>query len=548
MLEPDSPTSTDAATQSGSAWVRAYAAGARCTAFPDLVAPSGQTRRALDDAWAAWVRWHDQHGFEGCAQSQTAWDDLLERVRVETLASRDLPGIRSNLSHRHALQPLDPSLAAVYRWARSLGPFEIGPKADVGSAEDAVRSDTPPSAFLDFLRRLAGIKGAKTERVTVGELAEFAGQMAAALEVPEDARRYRQTLQPLVAWLLQRVPDVGRAAAIPISAGDTDDQDAALVRQVLNDKSTNIESAPADDNEYRVFSNSLDEEKSAQVWFRPSDADLLKDIFGDHRQKARQLAHRLMRQLQAAANRSWDFELEEGLLDNRRLATLSIPRPIPRVFRAEREPDLLDTQISLLVDQSGSMRGKRQALAAQAIDLAVHVLELCGLPCEVLGYTTRYAADNPLVEAWTRRGRPRYPGRLNAIRHVVYKHFRQPWKRCRPWLGLMLREDFGRENVDGEALSWAAGRLLARGARRNVIVVISDGSPFDEATAAANHTTYLENHLRAVIAGLERRGVSLIAIGAGLGVGRFYRHSETVRDPAQISEVLFGRLAEVLLR
>ena len=548
MLEPACPESTEAAVQSGPAWVRAYAAGARCSDFPDLVAPAGQTRRALDDAWAAWVRWHVQHGFDDCTPPQMVWHDLLERVRVETLASRDLPGIRSNLSRRHDLEPLDPSLAAVYRWVRSLDSLAIRGAADVDPAEDPVRRAAPPSVFSDFLRRFALIKGPKTERVAAHELSKFSGQMAAALEVAEDASRYRQTLQPLVTWLSQQVPELGEAAAHPLSADETGDQNAALVRQVLNDKSTDIESGPANDDEYRVFSDSLDEEKSAQVWFRPSDADLLKDIFGDHRQRARQLAHRLMRQLQAASNRSWDFELEEGLLDNRRLASLAIPRPIPRVFRAEREPDLLDTQICLLVDQSGSMRGKRQALAAQSIDLAVHVLELCGLPCEVLGYTTRFAADNPLVEAWSRLGRPNGPGRLNATRHIVYKQFRQPWKRCRPWLGLMLREDFGRENIDGEALAWAAHRLLARGARRNVIVVISDGSPFDEATAAANHTTYLENHLRAVIAGLERRGVSLIAIGAGLGVGRFYRHSETVRDPAQISKVFFGRLAEALLR
>jgi len=540
--------STEAAAQSGCAWVRAYSGRTRCDTFTHLVAPAGQTRRAKDDALAAWVRWSDHSGLDDYAHAQTVWHAVLERVRVETLASRDLPGMCSNLSHCHELEPHDPSLAAVYCWARSLGSLEITRQADVESVEEPVRRAAPPRAVLDIPHRFAGINGSRTDTVTTRDLAAFAEQMVAALQVAEDARNYRRAVQPLVTWLSQRTPQIDKPAESSVLADNDGDQNALLVRQILNEKSLEIDAAAGDDDEYRMFSKSLDEEQSAQAWFHPSDADLLKDILGDHRQEARRLAHRLMRQLQAAANRSWDFELEEGLLDNHSLASLAIPTPIPRVFRAERAPTLLDTQICLLVDQSGSMRGKRQALAAQAIDLAVHVLELCGLPCEVLGYTTRFAADNPLVEAWSRLGSPSGPGRLNATRHILFKQFRQPWKRCRPWLGLMLREDFGRENLDGEALAWAARRLLARGARRNVIIVISDGAPFDAATAVAHHTTYLENHLRAVITGLERRGVSLIAIGAGVGVGRFYRHSETVRDPQQIPEYLFARIAEVLLR
>ena len=543
MSKPAFPRSTEPSTQPGSAWIRAYSGAARPLALPAPVSPSGPTGRATDDALAAWARWHVHQRVDDGASAEYSWCQLLERIRVEILAGRDLPGIRTNLRLFPELQPPAPDFALVYNWARSLeysGAFDqtISPPADVGAR----------SGVSGFLRRIAGIDSPAPDLVTVNELDQFAGPMTAALNVVNDARRYRQILQPMVSWLCQRVPNAVASVAFPAPAAEADDATTAMARQILDEKSTTLASATADDHSYRIFSRSLDEEKSAQAWFRPSDADLLKGIFGDHRQKARQAAHRLMRRLRVSTNRSWDFELEEGLLDNRRLASLAVPTTVPRVFRAERRPGLLDTQVCLLVDQSGSMRGNRQLLAAQAIDLAVHVLELCGITCEVLGFTTRFVADNPLVEAWRGLGRPQRPGRLNAIRHIVYKQAWEPWKRCRPWLGLMLRKEFGRENIDGEALAWAGRRLLARRSRRSVIVVLSDGSPFDEATVSANDPVYLENHLREVIAGLERSGISLFALGTGMGVGRFYRHSETVRQPEQISEVLFARLAELLLK
>jgi len=542
MSKPASPRSTDVYERSAGAWVRAYAGGARPLAPPGPVAPLAQKGRALDDARAAWARWHVRLEVAEVDSADYLWHQLFERVRVEILAGRDLPGVRSNLRLLSGLQPATPNFATVYRWARSLESSVDVDEASVAPAEAFDRL-----GVSGLLRRIAGIGRSAPASVSVNELDQFTGPMAAALNVADDACRYRQLLQPLVAWLCQRDPNARASVAIPAPAAEPDDETTALARQIMDEKSTTVVSATEDDPVYRVFSRSLDEENSAQAWFRPSDADLLKGIFGDHRQKARQAAHRLMRRLQAASNRGWDFELDEGVLDNRKLASLAVPTTVPRVFRAERKPDLHDTQVCLLVDQSGSMRGNRQVLAAQAIDLAVHVLELCGLTCEVLGFTTRFVGDNPLVEAWRRLGSPQRPGRLNAIRHIVYKQTGQPWKRCRPWLGLMLRKEFGRENIDGEALAWAGRRLLARRSKRSVLVVLSDGSPFDEHTVSANDSVYLENHLREVIGRLERRGIRLFALGTGMGVGRFYRHSETVRDPESISKILFSGLADMLL-
>lgn len=205
-----------------------------------------------------------------------------------------------------------------------------------------------------------------------------------------------------------------------------------------------------------------------------------------------------------------------------------------------------DACVTLLVDQSGSMRGERQRMAALAIDLAVHSLEVCRVRCEVLGFTTRFGADNPVAQAWRKAGSPSAPGRLNALRHVVFKTPSQPWRRARPQLGLLLREAFGFENVDGEALHWAARRLAHRPEPRKILVVLSDGAPYDAATAQANGREYLEHHLRAVIAELESSPIHLVAIGTGQEVGRYYRQAVTVRRPEAVAEVLFDRLGDLL--
>nr|WP_232230357.1 hypothetical protein [Halomonas sp. 1513] len=308
------------------------------------------------------------------------------------------------------------------------------------------------------------------------------------------------------------------------------------------------EQAERDDRQhgYAVYSRAWDEQQPASFWFHSEDAEALKQLDLPDRRRIRQLAHRLQRRLMAARLRHWSFDQDEGRLDSRRLARLVGDTPNQRIFRTENESPVPDACVTLLVDQSGSMRGQRRRMAAIVIDLAVHTLELCQIRCEVLGFTSRFNANNPMVQQWKRSGSPDAPGRLNAIRHIIYKTPEQPWRRARPQLGLLLRDEMGHENIDGEALYWAAKRLIRQPQPRKILMVLSDGTPFDKATAQANGRAFLEQHLRRVIDEIDSSPISLAAIGTGQDVARFYRHALTVRRPEAIAETLFERLGDLL--
>jgi cobaltochelatase CobT len=283
----------------------------------------------------------------------------------------------------------------------------------------------------------------------------------------------------------------------------------------------------------------------ASHW-READAEL--PFSSDHGQSHRRLAHRLQRRLQAARLRRWSFEQHDGLLDSRRLARLLIPAADPAVFRRESEIPMPEACVVLLVDQSSSMRGAPRQIALLAVDLAVRALELFQVRCELLGYTTRFGADNPLTRDWATAGKPQAPGRLNAVRHIIYKTADQRWRRARRHVGLMLAAGFGRENIDGEALIWAASRLRMRPEPNKVLVVLSDGVPYDAATVAANGRLFLHDHLRAAIARIESGPIQLAAIGAGQHVGRYYRNALTLRDAREVAPVLLAHLGDVLTR
>ncbi|WP_158307446.1 cobaltochelatase CobT-related protein [Methylomonas methanica] len=299
---------------------------------------------------------------------------------------------------------------------------------------------------------------------------------------------------------------------------------------------------------YRRYCTQWDEEVPARAFCTPEDRRALANLDVNDRRKARRLAMRLQRRLLIARHRQWQFDQESGQLDSRRLARLLNPAGPMAVFRQERETAVPEACVTLLVDQSGSMRGRPQRLAVQALDFAVQVLEACRISCEVLGYTTPYGVDNPVARLWQSRGSPSLPGRLNATRHLIYKTARQPWRCSRNALGLMLRDGFGRENFDGEALDWAARRLLSRPERRKILIVLSDGAPYDAATVAAQGKTYLEAHLHAVIARIEAAGIQLSAIGAGARVSRFYRTSLNLQRPEAVTETLFNQLGDLLTK
>ena len=258
------------------------------------------------------------------------------------------------------------------------------------------------------------------------------------------------------------------------------------------------------------------------------------------------LANRLQRRLMAKQTRSWDFDLEEGILDAGRLARVVVDPFHPLSFKQERETDFRDTVVALLIDNSGSMRGRPITVAALSADILARTLERCGVKVEILGFTTRAWKGGASREKWVAEGKARNPGRLNDLRHIVYKSADAPWRRARKSLGLMLREGLLKENIDGEALLWAHNRLLARPEQRRILMVISDGAPVDDATLSANPGNYLERHLRQVIEWIEKRSpVQLTAIGIGHDVTRYYSRAVTIIDPEELGGTVMQNLTEL---
>ena len=256
------------------------------------------------------------------------------------------------------------------------------------------------------------------------------------------------------------------------------------------------------------------------------------------------LANRLQRRLMAQQNRSWDFDQEEGLLDAARLARVIVSPAHSLSYKIERDTDFRDTVVTLLIDNSGSMRGRPISIAAISADILARTLERCGVKVEILGFTTRAWKGGQSREAWLQAGRPAAPGRLNDLRHIVYKRADDPYRRARKSLGLMMREGLLKENIDGEALLWAHSRLIARSEERRILMVISDGAPVDDSTLSVNSGSYLEKHLRQVIAWIENRSpVELIAIGIGHDVTRYYQKAVTIMDAEQLGGTMVEQLA-----
>ena len=258
------------------------------------------------------------------------------------------------------------------------------------------------------------------------------------------------------------------------------------------------------------------------------------------------LANRLQRKLMAKQSRSWEFDLDEGMLDTARLARVVANPVLPLTFKQEKETDFRDTVVTLLIDNSGSMRGRPITVAAMCADILARTLERCAVKVEILGFTTRAWKGGQAREKWLSEGKPANPGRLNDLRHIIYKAADAPWRRARKNLGLMLREGLLKENIDGEALLWAHTRLLARPEQRRILMVISDGAPVDDSTLSVNPGNYLDRHLRQIIQWIEARSdVELVAIGIGHDVTRYYRRAVTIVDAEQLGGAMLEKLAEL---
>lgn len=302
---------------------------------------------------------------------------------------------------------------------------------------------------------------------------------------------------------------------------------------------------------YKVFTTKYDEIVHAEDLCDTAELDRLRGFLDKqlaHLQGAvSRLANRLQRRLLAQQNRSWQFDLEEGILDASRLVRVVIDPMHPLSFKRERDTDFRDTVVTLLIDNSGSMRGRPITVAAACADILARTLERCGVKVEILGFTTRAWKGGQAREAWLQAGKPPAPGRLNDLRHIVYKAADAPWRRSRRNLGLMVRgEGLLKENIDGEALTWAHSRLLARPEARKILMMISDGAPVDDSTLSVNPGNYLERHLRLVIEEIETRSpVELIAIGIGHDVTRYYRRAVTIVDAEELAGAMTDQLADL---
>ena len=304
------------------------------------------------------------------------------------------------------------------------------------------------------------------------------------------------------------------------------------------------------DPNYTVYKTEFDEEIGAEELAEPAELERLRAYLDQQLEPLKgavsRLANKLQRRLQAQQNRSWEFDKEDGILDAGRLARVVANPTTPLSFKWEKDTDFRDTVVTLLLDNSGSMRGRPISIAAICADVLARTLERCAVKVEVLGFTTKAWKGGQSREKWLAEGRPLQPGRLNDLRHIVYKSADAPMRRTRANLGLMMKEGLLKENIDGEALEWAHRRMMARREQRKILMVISDGAPVDDSTLSVNPANYLEKHLRDVIAMIEKRmAVELMAIGIGHDVTRYYDRAVTITDVDQLAGAMTEQLASL---
>jgi len=301
---------------------------------------------------------------------------------------------------------------------------------------------------------------------------------------------------------------------------------------------------------YKVYTRAYDEEVTAEDLCSPEELQRLRkhldQLMGSNKGTVSKLAHRLQRFLMAQQNRSWEFNKEEGILDSARLHKIITDPLTPLSYKIEKDTEFRDTSVSILVDSSGSMRGRSMTVAAICADIISTTLERCNVKTEVLGFTTKQWKGGDSRRMWMEDGKPENPGRLNDIRHIIFKSADTPWRRGQKNFGLMLREGLLKENVDGEALIWAHDRLSRRMEQRKILMVISDGAPVDDSTLSTNQTNFLDLHLRQVIHSIETQSeVSLIAIGIGHDVTRYYKNAVTIHRAEELGGAMLEQLTDL---
>jgi cobaltochelatase CobT len=549
---------------------------------PRLVA---EARGAADSA-ALRLRYHDPAVHARAAPldiDARAVFDALEMARVEALGGRSMGGVRENLAQltearvrgdaivraRNAEEvPLSTAVALIAR-ERLTG--EAPPRAaaaglrlvapwieDRASAElDALALTLDDqTAFAKLSRRLLEDLDLASAEDMIEDEPEEAGDDAEGDEAGnEDSAEQGDEGEPGGGDAEMR----GEQAEDQNAEGDSSQEMDAGDEEVRagDDLGDNVFASPgrrnwdlAPETDYKAFTTRFDEIVESKDLCDEEELGRLRAYLDQQmaglQNVVTRLANRLQRRLMAQQARSWDFDQEEGLLDAARLARVVVSPGHSLSYKIERDTEFKDTIVTLLIDNSGSMRGRPIAIAAICADILARTLERCGVATEILGFTTRGWKGGQSREAWLSAGRPPNPGRLNDLRHIVYKRADEPYRHSRRNLGLMMREGLLKENIDGEALLWAHNRLIARPEERRILMVISDGAPVDDSTASANGGSYLERHLRQVIEWIEKRStVELIAIGIGHDVTRYYSRAVTIMDADQLAGAMVEQLAHL---
>jgi cobaltochelatase CobT len=548
---------------------------------PQLVAEA----RGAADSVALRLRFHDPAAHMRAAPADAearAVFDALETARVEALGARAMSGVRDNLSRLNEARIRGDAIVR----ARSAEEVPL-PTALGLLARERLTGEAPPRTALRGL----GLITPWIEDKAGAELDALALTIDDQAAFAKLARRVLEDLELAAAEepLDDRPEDAGEdeeGDAGNEDSGEDGDEDSPgggdpeLRGEESEDDERqdggNEDMQPGDENAspgddlndsemssagrrnwelsppspYKAFTTRFDEAVEAQELCDEDELGRLR-AYLDQQMASLQnvvtrLANRLQRRLLAQQARSWDFDQEEGMLDAARLARVVVSPAHSLSYKVERETEFRDTIVTLLIDNSGSMRGRPIAIAAICADILARTLERCGVASEVLGFTTRGWKGGQSRELWLAEGRPAHPGRLNDLRHIIYKRADQPYRHARRHLGLMMREGLLKENIDGEALLWAHQRLIARPEERRILMVISDGAPVDDSTASANGGQYLDQHLRAVIEWIEKRSpVELIAVGIGHDVTRYYDRAVTIMDADQLAGAMIEQLARL---
>ncbi len=555
--------------------------------LPTRALPPGEMAklRGAADSVALRLRHHDEavHAARapGPREAKDVYD-ALEQARVETIGSQHMAGAAANLRARLAEEceaegydrmtrrdqlPLPAALSLLLREHMSGQPSpgsaarildtwrdSLGPEAEAAMEAMAASSDNQVEFTRAARKLLAAMNLAEAEVEAEPddseEEGEEGGEQAGSQDNSQDSQGESQSEQDDT---LGQQPEQMQGEASEDEGQEAEDEEAAAAEgdekpggpQQRRDRPMTDDSSA-----YRAFNRANDEEVHADDLCDPDELSRLRQQLDQQLQHLQgvvsKLANRLQRRLMAQQTRAWEFDLEEGILDAGRLARIIVNPLLSLSYKRERETEFRDTVVTLLIDNSGSMRGRPITVAAMCGDILARTLERCSVKVEILGFTTRAWKGGQSRERWVAEGKPRNPGRLNDLRHIIYKPADAPWRRARKNLGLMLREGLLKENIDGEALLWAYKRLVGRPERRRILMVISDGAPVDDSTLSVNPGNYLERHLREVIREIESRDfVELIAIGIGHDVTRYYRRAVTIVDAEELGGTVMKKLAEL---